>query len=492
MTAGKLPGSPLPGPPGARAHPAPEQDPFEASWRQEFWYHEKLREKWLILLLHLAPYSAALLLTGEAGSGKTTLLHQFLARVNDTWRICQIQGAPDIDHAEILDTLDKELSLHAEAQADEEERIRHLRDSLYTLRRGSLVPIAVIDDSHLLSQAALLMLSKLTEPRDDGEILLGVILVGDPSIEERLALPGLGSLRERISHTIALSPLGEEATAEYIRHRMRVAGHEADGPFTPAVMKFIHVASGGLPGRINELARGVLRNETQLPANSAVLAPRGLLRRTLLRYGFTALALSVAIVALFYQDTMKQYMLTGPAPDTVVVIDPPTEPRLPAIDEDSVIAPAEADAEVGPEVVVPAIEVAAEPAVKAPPPEAADTPEPSSEPAPGPVSGPRDDAWLLAQSPEHYTLQLFASTEERARAFIAQHALEDETALYRSTVGERPLYAVVFGVFPTRQAAGQAGQQPPVATIRGVEPWIRTLRDVQQAIGEAGAQSNDR
>ncbi len=504
MTTAIFPGSSPPDPPGSTAHAGPEQDPFEASWRQEYWYHEKVREKWLILLLHLAPYSAALLLTGEEGSGKTTLLHQFLARASDTWRICHIQGAPDIDQAEILDSLDQELSLHAAAQTDEEERIRRLRDSLHSLRRGSLVPIAVVDDAHLLSQAALTMISRLTEPREDGEILLGVVLGGDPSIEERFALPGLVTLRERVTHTFDLPPLGEEATVEYIRHRMRVAGRQPDGPFTPAVIKFIHVASRGLPGRINEFARGVLRNETQLPANSEVLAPRGLVRRTLLRYGITALALSLVIVALFYQDTIKQYMLIDPVPVAVDAIVPPTEPRLSAIDQAPVIvAPAEPQAppsiaesgagfEAAPEVEPPIVEVDAQPAVVSSAPEPAETPVQKPEPAFEPASGPRDAAWLLAQSPEHFTLQLFASSEERARAFIAQHALEQEAALFQNAGGERPLFAVVFGVFPTRQAAGQAGQRPPVTAIQGVQPWIRTLSDVQTAIGRAGPHPDAR
>jgi type II secretory pathway predicted ATPase ExeA/septal ring-binding cell division protein DamX len=490
------PGTAMPEDLEGAAHSLPAQDPFDALWRQSFWYNEAVREKRLNLLVHLAPYSAALLLSGDAGSGKTTLLHQFLARANDTWQICHIQGAADITRSEILNILDQELSLHSAAEADEEERIRRLRDSLHMLRRGSLVPIAVIDDAHLLPQDALEMLGRLADPREDGEILLGLILAGEPPIEERFTLPGLGTLRERVSHTFDLPPFGEEATADYIRHRLRIAGCAPDGPFTPAVMKFIHVASRGIPGRINELARGVLRNETRVLAGSDSPATRSLAHRTLLHYGIAALAISLVVVALFYQDTLKQYSRVGPVP---VVADPPPPAPPTAIEQEQITS---SEGSVAPPLIAvvpdpepPAGEILtetgrdtgpAEPEV-APPATGAET-EPAATQLPVTAPGPQDAAWLLAQSPEHFTLQLIASSEERARMFIAQHGLEDGAALFRSAGGERPLFAVVYGVYPSRQAAGQELESPPIAAIPGVEPWIRPLRDVQRIIGSPDAQ----
>lgn len=510
-------------------------DPFQSTWRQEYWYNEAVREKRLNLLLHLAPYSAALLVTGDEGSGKTTLLHQFLARAHDTWRICSVQGAPDIDHLTLLDVLDQELSLRSEAYADEDDRVRHLRDSLHALRRGSLVPIVVIDDAHLLSQAALTMVGRLTEPREDGEILLGAILCGEPSLEERFTLPGLGSLRERVSHSFDIPAFTEEGTAEFIRHRMRVAGRDPDDLFTPAVLKFIHVASKGQPGRINELARGVLRNEKQ-PVET-VAPPSGLAGRVLLRYGLAALAISLVVVALFYQDTLKEFGRIDPtpviadsgtpqalplhppaqAPDPDEAADPDTgsgaEPDVAIEDAGTSGAPADEEA-LAPSQEQPAVAGSAEsavesaadpvlaaapedmtapeeatslpeeaPAASAPPVASPAVPPRLPEPPDAGAPGPRGDDWLLAQPPSHYTLQLFASSEARARDFIKQHALEDGAAIFRTTGGVAPLHAVVYGSYPSRQAAVTAAGQPEIAGLKGVEPWIRSLRVVQDVIG---------
>jgi type II secretory pathway predicted ATPase ExeA/septal ring-binding cell division protein DamX len=495
-------------------------DPFESSWRQEYWYNEPVREKRLYLLLHLAPYSAVLMVTGDEGSGKTTLLHQFLARANDTWRICSIQGAADIDHLEILDTLEQELSLRAESYADEDERILYLRESLHALRRGSLVPIVVVDDAHLLPQAALTMITRLTEPREDGEILLGALMFGEESLLERFTLPGPGNLREHVNHTFELTPFGEEGTAGYIRHRMQVAGRDPDSLFTPAVLKFIHVASRGQPGRINELARGVLRNEGQM--DYPMTAAPGLVGRVLLRYGLAAFAISLVVVALFYQDTLKEFATTGPAP---VVVDSGAPPALPgpasvepvegeqgpdapvtgdippppsdevatALAADPVPAPADppssagADTRAEGERQTPVIEAMPPEDPSPAPVQAAVEPTPSSRtPMDTPAAEspwPRGADWLLAQAPGHFTLQLFASTEDRARAFVERHGLGEGIAIFRAKGGDAPLYAVTHGIYPTRQDAATAAGLPGIAGLEGVKPWVRSLRDVQGVIG---------
>jgi len=48
------------------------REPFSPVNDEDFFYAETLRAKCLKFLLHLAPYSDALLLTGGRGSGKTS------------------------------------------------------------------------------------------------------------------------------------------------------------------------------------------------------------------------------------------------------------------------------------------------------------------------------------------------------------------------------------------------------------------------------------
>ena len=50
-----------------------------------------------------------------------------------------------------------------------------------------------------------------------------------------------------------LRALGEDESAQYVRHRMEVCGLERPLPFDRAALRRVHAASGGVPRRINLL-----------------------------------------------------------------------------------------------------------------------------------------------------------------------------------------------------------------------------------------------
>src|SRR6478672_13954988 len=78
-----------------------------------------------------------------------------------------------------------------------------------------------------------------------------VMLIGQPSLRQRLRLGVLAALEQRIAvrYTIAGGP----DTADYIRHHCKIAGR-ADTPFSEDAIGLIHNASRGHPRAINNLA----------------------------------------------------------------------------------------------------------------------------------------------------------------------------------------------------------------------------------------------
>ena len=106
------------------------------------------------------------------------------------------------------------------------------------------------------------------------------------------------------------------------------------------------------------------------------------------------------------------------------------------------------------------------------------TAEPSQ--ATAPSSAPSATTrWVLSQNPEHYTLQIFSTSNEKfIKNHIAKHQLTGKADYFRSGADT---YALVYGAYPTKSAAQQAARQLPRYLIVG-KPWIRTFKSIHTSL----------
>ena len=95
---------------------------------------------------------------------------------------------------------------------------------------------------------------------------------------------------------------------------------------------------------------------------------------------------------------------------------------------------------------------------------------------------------ILSQNPEHYTLQLFSTGDEKIiKEYIVQHNLSDKVDYFRSSV---TTYALIYGAYPTREDAQQAIDQLP-APLNTTKPWIRSFKSIHatfQALNKLSKQ----
>jgi hypothetical protein len=100
----------------------------------------------------------------------------------------------------------------------------------------------------------------------------------------------------------------------------------------------------------------------------------------------------------------------------------------------------------------------------------------------GGMDSPSGGAWVLAQDPAHYTVQLLAARSEPAvKAFLRNHRIESRATCYRFSRDRDTWFGVLYGTYATRPAAEHAARSLP-ASLKGVKPWIRPFGDIQPLV----------
>jgi DamX protein len=94
----------------------------------------------------------------------------------------------------------------------------------------------------------------------------------------------------------------------------------------------------------------------------------------------------------------------------------------------------------------------------------------------------REELHLLSLNKKHYTLQLIGSrTEEKAKQFIAQHGISKKAYTYKTKVSGKDWYVVVYGDYPSKNAAKIAmNTMPPSLKAKELKPWVREVESVHK------------
>ncbi len=141
-------------------------------------------------MYYAAKHSGFLAVVGESGSGKSTLRRDLLDRIrrdNESIVVIQPQtidkGA--LTAAHICDAIIADLSTEA-PKLSLEAKARQIQRILAASARGGNAHALVIEEAHDLNVSTLKYLKRFWEMEDGFKKLLGIILVGQPELGERL------------------------------------------------------------------------------------------------------------------------------------------------------------------------------------------------------------------------------------------------------------------------------------------------------------------
>lgn len=191
-------------------------------------------------------------ITGDIGCGKTTLLQKLLSELSDDNVLVAKIFQTQLNEVEFLQALLVEFGVNP-FTASKVELLDTLNTFLIENFRKLKQLVLIIDDAHNLSPKVLEEVRMLSGLETSKEKILHVILVGQPQLNDALESPELEQLLQRVRLRFHLKPLTEKETADYIAHRMQIAGAERADIFDIGTVPVIYEYAGGVPRLINTL-----------------------------------------------------------------------------------------------------------------------------------------------------------------------------------------------------------------------------------------------
>lgn len=224
--------------------------PFELVPDPEFIYLSRSHKKALTYLDYgIRERAGFILLTGEVGSGKTTIIRDLLKKGYERVVTAKVFNTR-VDSEQLLAMINDDFGLKV-AGKDKVTLLRELNDFLLEQYALGNQPMLIIDEAQNLEAELLEEIRMLSNLESSQGKLLQIVLVGQPELRDTLAAPGLLQLRQRISINCHLKALTLEETAEYILHRLTVAGNRGALIFTPETLQLIYQFSRGIPRLVN-------------------------------------------------------------------------------------------------------------------------------------------------------------------------------------------------------------------------------------------------
>lgn len=214
---------------------------------------ERHREALAHLLYGLDGGGGFVLLTGEIGAGKTTVCRCFLEQIPANCNVAYIFN-PKLTVTELLQAICGEFHAPVPAGARTvKDYVDPLNAFLLAQHAAGRNNVLIIDEAQNLSADVLEQLRLLTNLETSERKLLQVVLIGQPELRAMLARPELEQLAQRVIARFHLGALSEDETAQYVRHRLTVAGLTGALPFDRRALRLIHRLTRGVPRRINLL-----------------------------------------------------------------------------------------------------------------------------------------------------------------------------------------------------------------------------------------------
>ncbi|WP_278350649.1 ExeA family protein [Marinobacter nauticus] len=190
-----------------------------------------------------------IVITGEVGTGKTTVCRCFIENAPAHVDIALVLN-PRLSARELLSSVCDELEIAHQPDASIKTLVDSINQDLLKAHAAGRHKVLIIDEAQNLSAEVLEQLRLLTNLETSEKKLLQIVLLGQPELQEILALPELRQLNQRVTARYHLDAIDRQELPAYLQYRLNVAGMRGD-IFTPGAVRRLYRESQGVPRLIN-------------------------------------------------------------------------------------------------------------------------------------------------------------------------------------------------------------------------------------------------
>jgi general secretion pathway protein A len=229
-----------------------EEPPFHLTPDPRFLFlSQRHREAIAALMYGINERKGFICLTGEIGAGKTTLCRALMGEVSSGTKVALILN-PSLDEVELLQSINHEFGIPHESMS-KRDLLEEMNKFLLRQRSHGHTALLIIDESQNLSPGVLEQIRMISNLETEVDKLIQIVLLGQPELQQILALPELEQLNQRITVRYHITSLTEEETELYIHHRLFIAKAKVEVKLQPRALRAIFEHTCGVPRKINVL-----------------------------------------------------------------------------------------------------------------------------------------------------------------------------------------------------------------------------------------------
>jgi general secretion pathway protein A len=227
------------------------EPPFDNSPNPKFFYLSPEHEEALVRMIYaVRQRKGCAMLTGEYGCGKTTLSRALIQRLEAERYEISLLTNPGWNALEFLSEILYELGAPTEEKS-KPELLHRLNEVFFRNYRGGRDTVIIIDEAQLITDEAVFEeLRLLMNFQTDDRFLVTILLIGSPELTAKVRR--LKHLDQRIAIRYHLNTLDDTHTANYIAHRLKMAG-QPEQLFTEEAIKLVFDFTRGTPREINNV-----------------------------------------------------------------------------------------------------------------------------------------------------------------------------------------------------------------------------------------------